>query len=500
MLTDEDGEEQGTAASPLAYGLAILGVAIASLIGLPFRGTTDPDNLTMFYLTATVFVALRLGLGPAILASVLSVLAFNFLFIPPYYHFTAFNPASYLTFVILFLTSLAAAGVSARLVGGAAAARREQAETRFLLGLSRDLTAARTLGEIHITAIRYLSSRLSAEISLHVLAGDHTERLWQGGEKRKADIIAGTDAGAAALLQSGPVLLLPLDVATTRLGFLVVEAKAPGAIGPAARMRLETVAALIAGAAIRVREAEETARARAESENERLRNVLLSSLSHDLRTPLTVLGGTVANLMKLRRKMPREAMDEITDLSRQISRLQTFTANLLKIAAIASGGLKLNREANVVQEIIGSALGRLAERKGQRVIRTTVAGQIPLVDIDAALVEQVIVNLLDNAIAQTTEDAVIQIVIERAADFARVSVIDDGPGLPPGEEKRVFERFRTGAGTADRRRGGGTGLGLAICRGVIEAHGGSIGAANNTPAPGATFTFTLPLFGEQEAA
>jgi two-component system sensor histidine kinase KdpD len=282
------------------------------------------------------------------------------------------------------------------------------------------------------------------------------------------------------------------------LGYLVIEEMREETGDPVRRMRIEMAAALVAGAVMRVRQAENAARLRTESDSERLRNLLLSSISHDLRTPLTVLGGTVANLMKMRRKLPREAMEEITSLSLQVGRLQTFTANLLKMAAIASGGLKLKRDAYVLQEVIGAATGRMAERLGGRQLRIAVVGDIPLVDIDGALIDQVITNLVENAIAHTADDGRIQISARRAGDKVEVSVADDGPGLPPGEEGRVFERFRSGATATDRKAIGGTGLGLAICRGIVEAHGGGISAGNGGVLPGAVFTFTLPLFAGEE--
>lgn len=474
------------------YLYAGLATLVASLVGLPFRDHVDPDNVALFYLTATVFSTLRLGLGPGLFSTLLGTLAYNLLFVEPYYTLEVFRPSGYFTLSFLFLTSLAAAGIARPVVSSIALARREQAETRRLLALSRDLTATRTLAEIHQSMVRHLSGPLGCDISLHLPKEGGWERFWQGGERHRDAIIAATMAIEGAV--SDGILLQRLEVDGDNHGFLAADRVAAPAFAALDPLWLDMAATLVAGAFIRVKQADEAAKSRAESENEKLRNVLISSLSHDLRTPLTVLGGTVSNLMRMRRKLPREALDEVTSLSLQVSQLQTFTANLLKVATIASGGLKLNRDAYMLQEILGAAIGRLAETRGDRHIGTVVVGTIPLVDIDGALVEQVVVNLIENAIAHTANEGRIVVSLKRVGEMVEVGVSDDGPGVPEGEIETVFERFRIGSGTGDRHSRKGTGLGLAICRGIVEAHGGTIRARNGGELPGATFLFTLPVW------
>ncbi len=456
------------------HGAAVAVVVAASLLALPLRGLTDPDNLTMVYFTAVVMIALKLGLAPAIVGSVVSVALFNFLFTPPYYSFEAINPASYLTFGIMLVSSLLAAVLTSGLSSRLAEADQQKTETRLLLDVARALSSAVSRSDVEAGLSRLLSPRYQARVTL----------------------AAGTAGAAAVTRLSGLVWQVPLGGEEVGGDVLLLERGEPGDASDAARLELETVAALAAQALLRIANAEAAARATANQESERLRNVLLSSLSHDLRTPLTVLSGTVANLARMRKRLPRDAMEEVAQLTRQVTRLQTFTGNLLKMAAISAGHLRLHREPYSLLEIAGATLQRLGEVKGERRLLTQVSGDIPMIDMDGALIEQVIANLIDNAIQHTEPEGTIILELQRQEGQVRVSIRDDGPGLAPGDDAVIFERFKTGDGSlSDRKGGGGHGLGLAICRGIIEAHGGIIDARNNPEGRGACFSFTLPLGG-----
>lgn len=482
-----------------AYVWAAAMAAAATLVALPFRSLTDPDTLTLVYMTAVVATALRHGFGPSIVASVLSVAAFNFVFVEPYYTFDAFSAEAYFTFAIMFATSLIVAGMTSGLSRRMSHVGREQARTRRLLDFSRDLSRATSPAEIHAAAVAHLARDYEANISLHFADAGET-RFWQGPERNKTRIAEAIRLNAAAnLAVEEEIWIARLEAAGETVGWLALERMEPGSPAGEAALELETLAALMAGAVARAEKTEEAAHAEAAREAETLRNVLLSSLSHDLRTPLTVLSGTIGALVRMRRKLPREAMDEVQSLSRQIAYLQKFTGNLLKISAISSGNLKLNRQVYTIQEIVGAALARMSERKGGRTIRTAISGDIPLVEIDGALIEQVVANLLENAIEHTEDEGEIAVELAARGAFVQISISDNGPGLSPGDEDMVFERFRTGSHIgSDRKSPGASGLGLAICRGVVEAHGGRIDAGNN-PGGGARFYFTLPTF-EEEAA
>lgn len=457
---------------------AIAIVVTASLVALPFRGVTDADNLTMVYLTAVVVIALKFGLDAAVLGSVASVALFNFLFTSPFYSFTAINPASYITFGIMLVSSLLAATLTSGLRDRFETVSDATSETKLMLDIAQELSKAGSVNEAEAALARRLASRYQARVVI--------ERGDRGGS-------ADPGEGHPVVEVEGSVWRLALNARDHLLGTIVLEHAEPLEPTLQQRLELETIGALTAGTLLRIANAEAAMRAVAAEDSERLRNVLLSSLSHDLRTPLTLLSGTVANLTRLHKKLPRDAIEEIAQLSRQVTQLQKFTGNLLKMAAISSGQLRLNKEPYAMQEIVGATLQRMANLKGERQFRTSVDGVIPLVPMDGALIEQVLSNLVDNAISHTDTDGIIMVKLEKTPGAVKTSVLDNGPGLSPGDEDLVFERFRTGASFSDRKTAGNHGLGLAICRGIVEAHGGTIDAGNNKDGPGACFSFVLPV-------
>ncbi|HVZ30717.1 MAG TPA: DUF4118 domain-containing protein [Asticcacaulis sp.] len=441
---------------PYLYAVAI--VAICTLIGLPLRDHTAADNLTMIYLAGVVVAASRLGIGPAILTSVLGLGAFNFFFARPYYSFR-FEGHYGWTFAVMLVTSLLVGSLTAQVARSARIAEQREKETLILYRLARDLALVRGADNMR----RAASAALSASY--------------------RADIRFGDTAPANSLS-------VPLLSDGERLGTMHLTATDGRNFSVSERLQFETFAALIAAALLRARQADAAEAAHIESENEKLRNVLLASVSHDLRTPLTVLNGGLSNLLRMRKKLPREAVDEVGALWRQLDRLQRFVDNLLRLAALTSGRMQLNRQPYMIQEIIGSALTQAKAFKGDRALKTVVTGVLPMVDIDGALVEQVLVNLLDNAVRHTVDTGTLTVTAERDGNGVRIGVADDGPGLPEGREAELFDAFHTD------RAAHGTGLGLAICRGIVEAHGGRIHAEtlrdDAGKATGARFVFTLP--------
>ncbi|MFT3996075.1 MAG: sensor histidine kinase KdpD [Asticcacaulis sp.] len=475
---------------------AALMVAAATALGLPFRERIDPDSFIMLYMTGVVITAARYGIGPAVMASVLSVAAFNWFFIKPYYTFT-FDDVSYaVTFAVMLITSLVVGSLTARLSLHARLARKGEAETRLLYDLSRRLASVRGIEAMASTAAQHLEAALDVDVALwegdHQVAGrtvtdprELAAMRWVLQNRQKAGQYTDTLPAASGLY-------LPLPGDGRALGVLALTPRPAGRrFTGAEQLIFETIAALIAGAFGRAHQASDAEHARIDSENEKLRNVLLASLSHDLKTPLTAMNGAVATLLKMRRKLPREAVDELTALWGQLTRLQKFVSNLLRMAAITSGQLRLNFETYLVQEIVGAALQRIEAQKGERQIRTLTTGQLPLVRIDGALIEQVLINLLENAITHTADNGLITVDMERDDAFVRVRISDNGSGIPPGDEEKIFLKFHTNNGQTSDRTSEGTGLGLAICKGIIEAHGGQI-FARNTPEGGASFIFTLP--------
>ena len=490
-------------ARPRDYLLAIGAMAVCTLVGLPLRDLTVSDNLAMVYLTGVVIVAARLGLGPSILASVVSVAAFNLFFTRPYYSLS-FSDGRYLvTFAVMLVTSLIVGSLTARLSRHLKEVNTREHEVERLYGLSRALSAVRGVDRMCTVAIEHLGAPLDLSVAVFVTgpAGlvvwrgrddDHTNEMgaveWVMAKHRKAG--RGTDD-----LPSAGGLYLPLLAENEMLGVLCLTPRdAARRFADAEIVQFETFSSLVAGALQRARRAEEAESSRVDSENEKLRNVLLSSLSHDLRTPLTVMNGSVASLLRMRKDLPRKALDELAGVWNQLNRLQKFVGNLLDMAALTSGRMKLNLQPYMVQEILGAALAHVKSGKEQRTLRTQITGTLPIVTIDGALIEQVFVNLIENAYQHTTRDGDILIRIEKDAGTLRITVSDNGDGLRAGEESRIFEQFQTGQ-TESSDRSGGTGLGLAICRGIVQAHGGTIYARNNDTS-GASFIFTLPVVKE----
>lgn len=487
---------------------AVPAVAAATLCGWPFRGLADPNDISLLYLVAVVVSAVRFGIGPAIVTSVLSVAAFNFFFTEPYFSFRFDDPGYYFTFAFMLVTSLIVGSMTARINGHARQARKSEEDTQLLYALTRGLSAVRGVEAISDVAIARIREPYAVVPAIYV--ADDKGRL----DVHPADtppldareqgalqwvMESGDRAGRDTdTMPSARGLYLPLEAGGEKLGVLALAPRDERRRFLSAEiLRLETIADLVAGALQRARRADEAEKSRVEIESERLRNVLLASLSHDLRTPLTVMNGSLGSLLKMRKKLPREAVEELTGLWGQLVRLQKFVGNLLKMAAITSGRLQLNFQPYLIQEIIGAAIAEVEPQKDGRTITASLSGAPPMVMMDGALIQQVLVNLLENAIAHTAADGTIAIHAARDADVLRVRVTDDGPGIPSGEEERIFDKFH-GEGAGADRQVQGTGLGLAICRGIIGAHGGMIYAKNNpaavpgTPA-GASLIFTLPI-------
>jgi two-component system sensor histidine kinase KdpD len=230
-------------------------------------------------------------------------------------------------------------------------------------------------------------------------------------------------------------------------------------------------------------------------EAERLRSSLLTSVSHDLRTPLTAITGAATALLESADRLDGRTRGELLESIRdEAERLNRLVQNLLEMTRLEAGPLRVQRDWHPLEEVIGAALGRLARGLGARRLAVSIPPDLPLVGIDDVLIEQVLVNLLDNAVKYTPVDSAMRLVVSAAEDHVTVELADHGPGLPRGEEERVFEKFHRAAADGPR----GAGLGLAICRGIVQAHGGRIWA-QNLPEGGVAFLFTLPLSGARPA-
>jgi len=486
------------------YGQAVAMVAVATGVARLMFPFFQLSNLIMVYLLGVIVVATRHGRGPSILASLLSVAAFDFFFVPPYFSFAVSDAEYLITFAVMLLVALVISGLTVRIRAQAEAARQREERTAALYAMSREMASTRGLEELVKIAVRHIGDVFHSQVV--VLLPDAAGRLLpQSGGGPQFEMDANELAVSrwvyehrqpagrgTSTLPGASALYLPLTAPRGSLGVLGVEPADPHALeAPEQLHQLETFANQTALAIERARLADEAQEAQVRIETERLRSSLLSSVSHDLRTPLAAIMGAVGTILENGSRLAADTRQELLESVREeAERLNRLVQNLLEMTRLESGALQLRREWYPLEEIIGAALGRLGKRLSGRRVTTQLLPDLPLVPIDDVLIEQVVVNLLDNALKYTPPDSPISIIATATEGTVRVEVADRGPGLPRGEEHRVFEKFYRGPSSSGR----GAGLGLAICEGIIRAHGGRIWA-HNLPEGGVAFIFTLPITG-----
>jgi two-component system sensor histidine kinase KdpD len=489
-----------------AYGWGATVVVVCTLIARLMWLTFDLSNLIMVYLLGVVLVATRFGRGPSILASILSVAAFDFFFVTPYLTFAVSDTQYLVTFGVMLLTALVISNLTVRTRQQAEAARQREKRTAALYAMGRELVSTRGIDNIAHTVARHVGEVF--ESAVVVLLPDATDGLtvqaaqpewpfelkeqsvaqWAYDHSQMAGLYTSTLPGAEGLY-------LPLIASRGTVGILGVRpTNTVRFIEPEQLHMLETFASQTALAVERARLAEEAEQARVQVETERLRSSLLSSVSHDFRTPLAAITGAASSLLEddgepLAPATHRELAQSIYDEAERLNRL---VRNLLDMTKLQAGAVTVNKEWQPLEEVVGAALTRLEKLLGDHPLSTQLPVDLPLVPIDGVLIEQALVNLLENAVKYTPPDAPIEISAWRDASTVVVEVADHGPGLPPGEEQRIFDKFYRAPMS---RSTTGVGLGLTICRAIIEAHGGRIWAENR-PGGGAAFRFTLPIEGQ----
>jgi two-component system, OmpR family, sensor histidine kinase KdpD len=479
-------------------GLAIVGLATGlAWVMFPFF---ELSNVVMAYLLAVIVVATRCGRGPSLMASVISVAAFDFFFVPPYFTFAVADYQYLVTFAVMLVVALVISGLAGRMRTQAEAAREREQRTAALYAMSRDMASTRGIEHLAATAVRHIGEVFRAQVV--VLFADASGMLRQrGGTPPFA--LDSNESGVArwvyehrqaaglgtATLPGAGALYLPLISPRGPLGVIGVRPADRHALeAPEQSHQLETFANQTAVALERARLADEAQEAEVRIETERLRSSLLSSVSHDLRTPLSTITGAVSTVLDGPAQLDSDTRELLESAREESERLNRLVQDLLDMTRLESGALQPRKEWHSLEDIVGAALGRLEKRLAGRRVWTRIPPDLPLVPVDDVLVEQVFVNLLDNALKYTPPGSLISITAVAAEDAVRVEVADRGPGLPRGEEDRIFEKFYRGGPLPGR----GAGLGLAICQGIIRAHGGRIWA-HNVPEGGAAFFFSLPL-------
>jgi two-component system sensor histidine kinase KdpD len=484
------------------YGLAILLVGGATVLSFAIDPLLSQTNLVMFYLLAVVMAALYLGRGPAVLASGLGVLAFDFLFVPPRYTLVVDDAEYVLTFLALFMVGLVVSELTARVREQADAARQREQENATLYALSRDLAVASDLDDIlhalKTNAVTMFGRRVTVLLPLapnrelkqlrrDELVVDENERAvaawaFEHGQPAGRD----TDTLPAAQMR-----FVPLRTARGVLGVIGVARSDAGAnLTPAQRRLFDTFASLAATALERVQLAAEARQAEVMRATENLQTALLNSISHDLRTPLVSIQGALTSLQEDSNALNEPARQALLENAREeTERLNRLVGNLLDMTRLEAGALRIIRAPADMQDAIGSALEQLERRLHGRTVRVDVPEDLPLVPMDFGLIVQVLVNLIDNALKYSPRASPIEISARALTKHVQVLVMDRGPGIPAEDLPRIFDKFYR---VQRPDMVSGTGMGLAICRGIIEAHGGMI-TAENRLGGGAMFTFTLPL-------
>ena len=486
------------------YAAAAAVVLVASVVCWVMSPIFAATNLVMVYLLGVTFVATRSSRGPAALASVLSVAAFDFFFIPPHLTFAVADSQYLLTFAVMLLVALLISTLASRARAQADTVRQRERRTAALYAMSRDLGAAQNVDDVGMISAKHVEEVASAQA--FVLSTGLAGHLREVGTRVQARPVSERDAAVARwvhenrrpaglgtdTLPAASALFLPLTGSDQSLGVLGVRPASGLPFTPDQMQLLEAFASQAAAALDRVRLLGLAQRAQVEVETERLRNSLLSSVSHDLRTPLASITGAASSLLQAPEQLDDASRRDLLEtIHEEAFRLNRLVANLLDMTRLESGALKVKKEWLPVEEVIGSALARLEEPLAGRRVETEVPDDLPLAPFDPLLIEQVLVNLIENAIKYTPKGAEIAISASATPDVLTVSVSDRGPGIPPGDEARVFEKFQRLEGRGQK----GVGLGLTICRGIVTAHGGTLNVFNREGG-GASFRFTLPIEGE----
>ncbi|PJI97428.1 two-component system sensor histidine kinase KdpD [Acidovorax sp. 69] len=486
------------------YLAAALACCIAAVVATPLADVLELTNIVMLFLLVVVGVALRFGRGPAVMAAVLGVAFFDLFFVPPRFTFAVSDAQYLVTFAVMLVVALVVGQLTAGLKVQAESATEREHRVRSLYDMARDLSAALLPEQVAEIGARFMTGEFGAGSTLVVADDDNRLQILPGGTAPVDMAVAqwaferGEPAGRGTdTLHSSPTLVLPLKAPMRIRGVLVVampQGQAPSGVpGVEPRRLLQTCASLLAISLERIHYIDVAQKSTVQIESERLRNSLLSAISHDLRTPLASLVGLAESLAMVQPPLPPQQQGLTDSIQQSAQRMSALVNNLLDMARLEAGAVQLNKAWQPLEEVVGSALAASAPAIATHRVEVTLPDDLPLLQIDAVLMERVLVNLLENAAKYTPADTTIHISAQPQSDAVALTLTDEGPGLPKGREELLFEKFERGARESATP---GVGLGLAICRAIVQAHGGSIRGdtihnAQGHPS-GARFTLLLP--------
>jgi two-component system sensor histidine kinase KdpD len=496
--------ERDDQTDPRPYVLALLAIALALGCAWVIQPWFGVENVDLVFLTAVVGVAVRFGLWPSLLASVAASLCYNFFFLPPIYTFTITDPTNIAAFVFFTLVAVIVSSVAARGHTQATAAVERARTTESLYSFSRKLAGAGALDDV-LWATAYQAA-LMLKVRVVLLLPENGPIVVKAGYPPE-DILDEADIAAAKwawendraagrgsdTLPGAKRLFLPMRTGRGTVGIMGIDSDKPGPLlTPDQRRLMDALRDQGALAIERVRLVEDMDRVERVAETERLRSALLTSISHDLKTPLAAVLGAAETLRDVGGKLTdAEKADLLITIIEESERLNRFIANLLDMTKLESGAVSPNVAMHDICEIVGTALRRAGRILSHHKVELDLAADLPMLELDAVLFEQALFNLLDNAAKYSPLETTIRVQAWREAGSVCLRVLDEGSGIPPTDLEHIFDKFYRAQKTDQVRAG--TGLGLAISRGFVEAMHGTIVAANRNDRSGAAFTISLPV-------
>lgn len=482
----------------LLHGLQMTGLlAGATGLGLVFRQLGFPEtNVVLLYLLAVLLTAwMTRGYACGVLASLAATLVFNYFFTAPYWSLSVDDPSYWITFVIMTITAFITSALTSKAKLNAQNALQREQEIKTMYALSRRLNEEIDIRQIARLAAEVLAGVLQAEVRCLCLDENEQPAALYGARPGQSAVPLSGDETAVndktGLPPRGDTVELPLQNNGVRLAVLQIPLETMNTISEADKQLVQSLSETITLAMDRFRAAKQKIRSEEEAAQERYRSNLLRAISHDLRTPLSAIMGSAEMIRGMSQKNdPR--YDLAQGIYQDADWLHSLVENILSLTRIQDGHLNLHLEKEAAEEIIASALDHIAKRAPQRTIQVSIPDEVLMIPMDGKLIQQVLINLLDNALKHTRPQEEITLTLRREQNEAVFTVQDEGEGIAEKDLEHIFQTFYT---TRTRRADAqhGIGLGLPICESIIQAHHGTISARNRTDGHGAEFTFRLPL-------
>ena len=485
------------------YFWAIAVTVASSLLSGLMVGHFELANLVMVFLLGVVFTATRYGRGPSIVASLLGVATLDYFFVDPYYSFSVTDTQYFVTLAAMLTVAMLISNLMANVKSQAKIASHRERRATVLYAMSKELAMSQSEEEIVSAAVRHIHAEFGS-LNVILLPDPHGSVSYPK-DKALAESLHGSDLSVAQwvldhnemagqgtnTLPGAQAVYFPLSFHDKVLGVLaLLPVNLRRVFLPEQQKLLDTFIRQIAQAITRIRLAEQARNTQLQMEAEQLRNSLLSSISHDLRTPLATIVGSASALAENDGSLTTADQVELSaGIYEEAQRMSNLVNNILDMAKLDAGVIQLNKQWHPVEEVIGTVLTRLQKHLQGRKVNVKIPSGIPMIYADSVLIEQLLINLLENALRYTPAGSPLEIAVDVSPSAVEVHVSDHGQGIPKGMENKLFEKFyRVHQESAQS----GVGLGLAICRAIIEAHGGTI-KAQNRPEGGARFSFVIPL-------